>query len=252
MKKMLFFVIILTILGKISGEESFRVINGTNATIEDYPFMAKIGSCGASILNEYWVLTAAHCTGDSVYVGTQNYSEEYYDVMLWIRHEDFNSWSLENDIAVVRLVYPIIFNNKTSPVTLPDAMLEIPGSWETEATLTGFAEIEVFSYRIQVGLVQSCSLLQKEKVIEEVEVLVVSNSDCNEIHGNDMITQSMLCAGSIESDVGFCTEDYGGPLTINGTQIGIVSWSMKPCASVPGVYTKVSHYIDWIKEKTGI
>jgi secreted trypsin-like serine protease len=36
--------------------------------------------------------------------------------------------------------------------------------------------------------------------------------------------------------------------------VGIVSWSIKPCAVAPypGVYTDVSKYIDWIKGHTGI
>lgn len=36
--------------------------------------------------------------------------------------------------------------------------------------------------------------------------------------------------------------------------MGIVSWSIKPCgvAPYPGVFTEVSHYIEWIEENTGI
>lgn len=43
-------------------------------------------------------------------------------------------------------------------------------------------------------------------------------------------------------------------MLVNGVQIGIVSWSVKPCTvpPYPGVYTKVSHYIDWIEIRTGI
>lgn len=64
----------------------------------------------------------------------------------------------------------------------------------------------------------------------------------------------MVCAGVPQGGKGQCSGDSGGPLTINGMQIGAVSWSVKPCtvAPYPGVYTKVSHYIDWIKEKTGV
>lgn len=61
---------------------------------------------------------------------------------------------------------------------------------------------------------------------------------------------------------------------MNGIQVGIVSWSVKPCTIAPypgeildnqfrlqklpskvfasGVYTGVSHYIDWIKKITGL
>lgn len=48
--------------------------------------------------------------------------------------------------------------------------------------------------------------------------------------------------------------DSGGPLTVDEVQVGIVSWSVKPCAVArfPGVFTQVSFYRDWIKEHTGV
>lgn len=38
-------------------------------------------------------------------------------------------------------------------------------------------------------------------------------------------------------------------MTINGVQYGILSWSVKPCANPdhPGVLTRVTSYLDWIK-----
>lgn len=46
----------------------------------------------------------------------------------------------------------------------------------------------------------------------------------------------------------------GGPLLVNGVVIGIVSWSMKPCAvpPYPGVFTAVSAHIDWIQKTSGV
>lgn len=87
--------------------------------------------------------------------------------------------------------------------------------------------------------------------LQEAELLVVSNDDCAHLQPYQ-IFPGMLCAGIKDGGKGQCSGDSGGPLTINGTQIGVVSWSIKPCevAPYPGVYTKVSHYIDWIKEKT--
>lgn len=39
-------------------------------------------------------------------------------------------------------------------------------------------------------------------------------------------------------------------MVVNGVQVGIVSWSVKPCtvAPYPGVFAKVSSYVDWIYE----
>ncbi|CAG9827552.1 unnamed protein product [Diabrotica balteata] len=52
---------------------------------------------------------------------------------------------------------------------------------------------------------------------------------------------------------GYTNGDSGGPLELNGTLIGIVSWGDqcgKPDSS--GVYTKVSDFVTWINEKINI
>lgn len=48
--------------------------------------------------------------------------------------------------------------------------------------------------------------------------------------------------------------DSGGPLIWNGVEVGLVSWSVKPCAvyPYPGVYTQVSYYREWIRQQTGV
>lgn len=90
-----------------------------------------------------------------------------------------------------------------------------------------------------------------------MELQVVSNSECSAIHHSFPILPTNLCAGVPQGGKGQCSGDSGGPLVLNDLnkyQVGIVSWSEKPCtiAPYPGVYTKVSHYIDWIKEVTGL
>lgn len=41
---------------------------------------------------------------------------------------------------------------------------------------------------------------------------------------------------------------------ISSVQVGIVSWSIKPCTipPYPGVYTAVAPYIEWIEEISGV
>jgi secreted trypsin-like serine protease len=60
--------------------------------------------------------------------------------------------------------------------------------------------------------------------------------------------------GSFYTDIlCFSQGDSGGPLLVNRTVVGLVSWAYG-CA-VPGyptVYTRVSAYRQWIREKTGV
>lgn len=46
----------------------------------------------------------------------------------------------------------------------------------------------------------------------------------------------------------------GGPLLVDGVIVGIVSWSIKPCARppFPGVFTAVAQFVDWIELNSGI
>ena len=70
------------------------------------------------------------------------------------------------------------------------------------------------------------------------------------------ITENMLCAQAKGRDA--CKGDSGGPLAVQGqdgayAQIGIVSWSFG-CAKdfYPGVYTKLTALLPWLKETIGI
>lgn len=63
-----------------------------------------------------------------------------------------------------------------------------------------------------------------------------------------------LCAGG-QPLQDTCQGDSGAPLTMRGRDmeapyfvVGIVSFGMQPCGleSWPGIYTRVTHYIDWI------
>lgn len=63
-----------------------------------------------------------------------------------------------------------------------------------------------------------------------------------------IIRESMLCAGKLDGGgLDGCYGDSGGPLIFNGFIIGLVSFGYA-CGHnyYPGVYTKVSHFSDWI------
>lgn len=72
---------------------------------------------------------------------------------------------------------------------------------------------------------------------------------------NDLV----LCAGVLKGGMDSCQGDSGGPLMIpTGRlseptvyyQIGIVSYGIGCArADVPGVYTRVSSFVEWIEEK---
>ena len=86
-----------------------------------------------------------------------------------------------------------------------------------------------------------------------VRVPAITNSDCNTDYGGQ-ITDSMICAGYRgEGGKDACQGDSGGPFVCNdgGNAViaGVVSWGYGcAAASYPGVYSRVTHVLEWIVE----
>jgi len=85
-------------------------------------------------------------------------------------------------------------------------------------------------------------------------VPVLSVATCTDLLG-EALPSTNMCAGFVEGGKDSCQGDSGGPLVMdsatNGlTLVGIVSWGYG-CArpNSPGVYARVSGYLDWFREK---
>ncbi|KAK4877586.1 hypothetical protein RN001_010092 [Aquatica leii] len=139
-----------------------------------------------------------------------------------------------NDIGLVELTEPLEYNLFVQPINLPYQSAFTPVG--QSATLVGWG------YPIDNGEVLN--------QLHKVNIFVYSNAVCKMIHGINFTAQVHICAGVPEGGKGQCTGDSGGPLAVDRQQIGIVSWSVKPCAQkgYPGVFTKVSRYIHWINK----
>uniref|UniRef100_A0A6P7FFH9 CLIP domain-containing serine protease n=1 Tax=Diabrotica virgifera virgifera TaxID=50390 RepID=A0A6P7FFH9_DIAVI len=129
---------------------STKVIHGEDAGLYEYPWMSLLSfrlpgnirkfRCGGSIINNRYILTAAHCLEDKsnllgVRVGEYNLSNKGTDkdcidtdcnypvqdlaIEEIISHPNYESKEKKNDIGLLR-VQPITFNNKNvRPVCLP-------------------------------------------------------------------------------------------------------------------------------------
>nr|XP_027218652.1 transmembrane protease serine 9-like isoform X3 [Penaeus vannamei] len=234
-----------------------RIVGGVETEVNEYPWMVSLvdGSgyyhfCGGSIISSQWVVTAAHCavgmtTSDYVLVGDHNlYSgseanSQWMQIAEIVNHPSYDSNTLDNDIALIRLKTEIQFpsDNKIAPVCLPTAG-EMYDS--VDATITGWGAQ-------QEGGSTSGTLF-------EVTVPTMTNTECNTKYGGS-ITDNMICAGIPEGGKDSCQGDSGGPMVVeeNGKWklVGVVSWGYG-CARPerPGVYARVTQYLQWISDTT--
>ncbi|XP_055384116.1 chymotrypsin-1-like [Condylostylus longicornis] len=242
------FLLVLIAVAAVNAH-SGRVVGGTDAEEGEFPYIVSLRSsfgshsCGGSILNNQWILTAAHCVGAGANGITIQYGVTKIDssgpnvskVSKVITHEKYSpSDNYRNDIALLKLTEPIQFNDKVQPVKLPTQNQEFPHG--TSSLLVGW------------GLDKSGGSIQK--ILQKVDLIVFSDAECTSRHGG-RTDSSQICGGVPEGWKGQCNGDSGGPMSVNGVQVGIVSWSVKPCTvpPYPGVYTKLSHFIDWVNEK---
>lgn len=90
--------------------------------------------------------------------------------------------------------------------------------------------------------------------LQFLRVKTLTNADCRSRHVlplSKFVDAATLCAMSRKNQ-GACLLDSGSPLVANGQLIGVVSW-VKYCAlGVPDGYARISSFVDWIQEVSGV
>ncbi|KAM3828798.1 chymotrypsinogen A-like [Vipera latastei] len=225
-----------------------RIVNGEDAVPGSWPWQVSLQEasgwhfCGGSLINENWVVTAAHCgvtTKDVVVLGEFDRSSPEEDiqrlaVQKFIIHPDWDSAQLTNDIALIKLATPAVFSETVSPVCLTDASDSFQSGDLCVTTGWGKTRYNAFD---------------TPSKLQQTALPLLSNEQCMEFWG-DQISDSMICAGGAGSSS--CMGDSGGPLVCQNGNIwklvGSVSWGSGYCSvTTPAVYARVSVLRDWLE-----
>lgn len=201
-----------------------RIFNGQDAAKNEFPFVVSVRSgsntCGGTLLNELFVLTAAHCLMDvvkgqkiTVVLGAKFYYSykkesgkiELRDRMKFWIHENFTMPSAENDIAVIQLPKAVTFSKSIRPVKVLKHFSDAENKEceEVTAVVSGWGAMDDF--------------LEPAEVLQTASLKLLSFKECIKFqpHFIEHVTKNHICAigqryKNMQPTPGICNGDSGG------------------------------------------
>ncbi|XP_071989123.1 transmembrane protease serine 12 isoform X1 [Engystomops pustulosus] len=237
-----------------------RIIGGHDALPGAWPWQVSLQYfrfrygyrhvCGGSLINNMWVLTAAHCLTEKrnprywrAVFGVNDIlnperTKQICDVKRIVIHRNFGSATMDNDLALLELANPVKYTEYVLPVCLATRMLQVDPL--AQCFITGWGTTSFGG--------KTSDMLQ-EAEIDRIPTFLCNSSGWY----NGLLTDNMICAGFEDGGVDTCQGDSGGPFvcyiaeSTSFYQLGITSFGYG-CANAhyPGVYTRVEKYANWI------
>ncbi|XP_016930833.1 serine protease Hayan isoform X2 [Drosophila suzukii] len=245
-----------------------HILGGIPVALGIYPHMAAIAyntfgtvefRCGGSLIASRFVLTAAHCVNsDSTTpafvrlgaVAIENPTAGYQDInVVDIQiHPNYTSSSKYNDIAILELAEDAKESDTIRPACLyidrdgppPDSKVYVAG-WGV-MNVTNRARSKIL---LRAGLdlvpVDKCnaSFAEQPSTIRALKRGVID---------------SLLCAADKKQVKDACQGDSGGPLILETDEVdglysilGVISAGFGCATKTPGLYTRVSSFLDYIE-----
>ncbi|XP_055700366.1 fibrinolytic enzyme, isozyme C-like [Phlebotomus papatasi] len=243
-----------------------RIIGGVHAIPGEFPHMLSVQMnsssnhghyCGASIINDRWSLTAAHCvkpmsidTGEVVVIAGAwdfNKPSEYQQKVMvdqGIQHPSYKGLGKRvafHDIGLLHLAKALVWNDWIKPVILPHPNTPV----HDEAVFSGW------------GLIEDTPS-GSTNILQRATMRVITVSECYHLlvpleKTEDLFLGRDICTKPYTEGLSVCIGDSGGPFGEwhgdDFLQLGIAIWTIGTCgeADVPSVFARVSEYLGWIR-----
>ncbi|XP_067644968.1 brachyurin [Eurosta solidaginis] len=251
----------------INREVDARITGGDLAAPNMFPYQAgllllrapKIYQCGGVLISVNYVLTAAHCiymsTRGKVFLGSTDFANPVTSAAVFnVSASDFyvyEKYTLSggrDDIGLIRL---------PTPATLSAAVQTIPLArrFMTQSFLEG-KTVTTSGW----GLTSdgSSEKMQFNLLLYYVDGPVIGMRECACYYLPGLVRSLNHICVSGEGGRGSCDGDSGGPLTYyynnKNYLIGLTAFGSAGGCEIgfPSVYTRITSYLDWIAERTGI
>lgn len=245
-----------------------HIFNGVRAETDEFPYLGALAfwvggneysyRCGANLISDQYMLTAAHCVTKEkpafvrlgvVDITLKSSTDPQTDIGIveTIIHPSYKPRPLSNDIALLRLNRTVteehlkricLYTNSSDPT--PDVNLTIAGWGSTES-----------------------NDFDMSPILMKASITTYERDECNRILMEDktprrklfQLADDQLCAlgrnetGQNTGDT--CVGDSGGPLELTVGRrrwlVGLTSTGKICGTDYPGIYTRVSQFIDWIE-----
>ncbi|KAM6211300.1 LOW QUALITY PROTEIN: enteropeptidase [Sarcoramphus papa] len=233
-----------------------RIVGGHDARREAWPWIVSLHFnsrpvCGASLVSDEWLVTAAHCVygrqlkpsqwkavlGLYDQSDTTQPSTVVQNIDRIVINPHYMKRTKDSDIALMHLQYKVQYTDYIQPICLPEKNQQfLPG---INCSIAGWGRIT--------------NKGPTSDILQEAEVPLISNEKCQQQMPEYSITENMICAGYDIGGVDSCQGDSGGPLTFeDGNKwflVGVTSFGYE-CAlpKRPGVYVRVTMFVDWVKK----
>uniref|UniRef100_A0A6P6Y0C4 Protein masquerade-like n=1 Tax=Dermatophagoides pteronyssinus TaxID=6956 RepID=A0A6P6Y0C4_DERPT len=249
--------------GKKGSKRSQRVVGGSDSYPGEWCWQIALVNqqnkyiCGGVLIGKQWALTAAHCVtnylrkNEPIFIRAGEYDltrnnrfGQMQKIQTIFVHHNHNGQSLDNDIALMKLLSPIELNPNTCLVCLP--------TWNTNRTIQDkLCTVTGYGFQHESGPIALR--------IREALIPIVNDQDCimkiNSVTEKQfLLPASSFCAGGGHGGNDACQGDGGSGLVCNWNDdyfelTGLVSWGFG-CGrnGVPGVYVKVLSFLGWINQ----